>query len=507
MLSCVHSDDRANLVAALVASEGDEREHRVEFRFDKNGGIGWKEARWRSAARPGRDAAGGPMFGICVDVTDRRQVLEERERSLAVETARGRELRRLADEARRAMAEATAANAAKSYFLATMSHEIRTPLGAIQGFVDLLLRQMGEPAERQEWLDAVDRNARRLGRLVDELLDLSKVESGRLELEIRDIDPREVVSEVVELLQVKASERHTALDVQIDLGLVACVRTDPARLRQVLLNVVSNAVKFTENGRVTVSAGPYVRANGPGRWIRIAVQDSGIGIAPAQRDRLFEPFKQAESSISRRFGGSGLGLALARRLARALGGDLVLEDSEPGRGSRFAITLPVSVVGASPDASVSEEHATRRSCPDLNGLRLLLVEDSPDNQILIGHVLRSAGATVDVASDGAAGIDMARRQVYDVILMDLQMPVMDGYAAARVLRSELHGTPIFALTAHAMKEERVRARSAGFDRYLTKPIDREELIAAIGEVAPSRRTPPTSESLRRRPVEPPLSFH
>jgi signal transduction histidine kinase/ActR/RegA family two-component response regulator len=381
-------------------------------------------------------------------------------------------------EAQAARAEAEAANRSKSMFLANMSHEIRTPMTAILGFTDLLDDPDASDTERGESLDTIKRNSTHLLQVINDILDLSKIESGEMSAEAIACDPRVVVEDTLRLYHERASTKGIVLSCDIDDDLPAQAVTDPTRLRQILFNLVSNAIKFTSAGSVVV------HARCAGDDLEFCVTDTGLGMSDDQLRRIFEPFAQADESTTRRFGGTGLGLSIARALAQKLGGD-IHATSTIGEGSAFTVRVKRSLqaddrtIVASGAAQRIESASpmlalrTRRNC--LSG-RALLVEDGPDNQKLISHVLRRAGLDVDVADNGRTGSDRAIEAVaggrpYDVIIMDMQMPEMDGYEATRRLRDRGIEVPVVALTANAMSGDRDRCIEAGCTDYATKPLN------------------------------------
>ena len=390
-------------------------------------------------------------------------------------------------ELRRAKEAAQAANQAKSSFLANMSHELRTPMTAILGFVDVLIGELEEP-ENLQAAQTVKRNAEYLLRLINDILDLSKIESGKLEAESLAISPRELLQDVVALMQVRATAKSLRLELELSGELPTTIRTDPLRLRQVLVNLIGNAIKFSEVGEVRVIT-RLEESDAVSSILRIEVQDSGVGLSPEQLGKLFEPFTQADSSTTRRYGGTGLGLTISKRLIELLGGTIEVR-SEVGVGSTFAIALPVEAL---PAATATEPYhladqgvpaSESEVPPDCSQLHVLLAEDGPDNQRLIAFLLRKAGAQVTVVEHGQAAVDAVRElqalgQSHDVILMDMQMPVMDGYTATRILREQGCGRPIIALTAHAMSGDREKCLAAGCNEYATKPIDRQRLLSLI----------------------------
>ncbi|MFH1265981.1 MAG: ATP-binding protein, partial [Planctomycetota bacterium] len=400
-----------------------------------------------------------------------------------------------------AKSRAEAATHAKSSFLANMSHEIRTPMTAILGFTDILLDKLEEP-EALEAAEIVKRNGQHLLELINDILDISKIEAGKMEFEKIRWSPRQVVAEVVSLLHVRADARGLALVDEYEGPLPETIVTDPTRLQQILINVVGNAIKFTETGGVRIVMS-LADGDGGEPKLRFDVIDTGIGIPKEQIDEVFEAFSQADGSVTRQYGGTGLGLAISRQLARKLGGD-VTAASEPGKGSTFTVTVAtgplreVPLVEYATEAALGSEEPNARAAKDERELRcrVLLAEDIPDNQRLIAAVLREAGAEVAIAQDGQRAVEKAlaaqpgRGRIYsdpaepfDVILMDMQMPILDGYEATRRLREQGYAGPIIALTAHAMRGDRRKCLDAGCDDYLTKPIRPEKLVATVARWA------------------------
>lgn len=386
-------------------------------------------------------------------------------------------------EVQAAKEEAERANRAKSQFIANVSHEIRTPLGVIMGFSDLVLSGQQDKVENENALVAIKRNAIQLSKLVDEILDLSKLEADRMEIENIRFNLPELVSDVVQLLERQARSKNLNLRVDFTTPIPEIVVSDPTRLRQILINLLGNAIKFTEKGSVALKLGlAELGPKGSPIFIKLDVTDTGIGITQDQAQKLFTAFSQADESMSRRFGGTGLGLMLSRRLAQAVGGDLILSNSEAGKGSTFTLTFPTAQLDGKLVTSLgpqTERTAVSQIPRLLEGTKILLVEDSPDNQVLVGRVLRYAGAEVRIASNGREGVEFAMTSPFDVVLMDIQMPELDGYEAAKLLREKGYPRPVIALTAHALKGERERCLASGFADYLTKPLDRNKLIETI----------------------------
>lgn len=438
------------------------------------------------------------LAGIAIE---RKRVEEEsREYLKQVEESRDRiadqsvQLIRQSEELARAKDEAEAAARAKSEFLANMSHELRTPLTAILGYADLLYDEgdlSRAPMNRLETIDVIRSNGRHLQELIDDILDLSKIEAGRMTLEKLQVSPIKLTEDVLRLMQLRAGEKSLTLRSEIHYPLPDKIATDALRVRQVLVNLVGNAIKFTELGGVTVTVG-YDQLAGT---LRFSVADTGIGMEPEQVERLFAPFSQADTSMSRRFGGTGLGLSISRRLAHMLGGDIRVE-SRAGVGSTFVLMIAaelypdtVLLTGESTPPPASERtaisHAVAKPTVNLSG-RILLAEDVPANQKLISFLLQKNGAEVEVVENGRQAVERAtlalqQGKPFDLILMDIQMPEMDGYAATATLRESGYLGRIVALTAHATQADRQRCLDSGFDGFAVKPIQREQLIATCRE--------------------------
>lgn len=385
--------------------------------------------------------------------------------------------------------DAEAASRSKSEFLANMSHEVRTPMVAILGFADMLLDPNLKPEERRRAVLDISRNGNHLVQVINDILDLSKIEAGKLSLEFLNYSPWQVVLETISALRVRSEEARVRLTAAPVGKLPRAISTDPRRVRQILFNLVSNAVKFTSPERkvsVTLSM------DRPGNLLCFDVADEGIGITESQMGRLFHPFEQGDSSTTRRFGGTGLGLSVSKRLAQLMGGDIVAM-SKPDEGSRFVFQLPIdrSKVSAWVDAkeleleSIIDMASERRKVAVTCSGRVLVAEDSRDSQLVVKYYLQKAGFEVEIAGNGKIAVEKALENKYDVILMDMQMPEMDGYTATTTLRAKGCVCPIIALTAHAMRGDREKCRLAGCDDYLTKPVESDKLIATIVRFLPS----------------------
>lgn len=485
--SVVHVDDRSYIRDCVEAAVAKRESYSVEYRvLHRDGSPRWVSETGRGVYS--EDSSAEPMFldGAIFDVTERRL----RENELA-------ELRNAAE----------AANAAKSEFLANMSHEIRTPMTAILGYTDLLAEEVcveTNSPQRSESIDTIRRNGEHLLSIINDILDISKIEAGKMTVEQIPVCTAQSILDIENLMKVKAVGKGIELKIVQDTPLPQTIYSDPVRLRQILVNLVGNAIKFTELGGVTVRIS-LDQSNPECSKLSFKVCDTGIGMSPEQVDRLFNAFSQADCSTTRRFGGSGLGLLISKRLAEMLGGDIRVE-SVLGQGSVFTASIAtgslegVPLIGSSTvanaDLTQTPTRASKANQQEPNvantpllGAKIYLAEDGPDNQRLIAHHLRKAGATVEVfengllclqalTEDGTSDGPLKSLPPCDMILTDMQMPEMDGYTLARTLRMKGWDRRIVALTAHAMSGDEQKCLDAGCDAYATKPIDRELLIRA-----------------------------
>ncbi len=464
------------------------------------------EIRWLELSISPVFSDDGVVFiGTAEDITDKkvahdklRQTADDLRVSKESQDAYARQLEQVVKELEVAKSNAEQSAQAKSEFLANMSHEIRTPMTAVLGYTDLLLAETDEDSHAREALCTIKRNGEHLLQIINDILDISKIEAGKMEVELITCSPRKIIDEAMELMAVRAKDKSLYLKCEFDGPIPELIQTDPTRLRQILLNVLSNAIKFTKTGGVTVKV-QLQKGSDPDmqHLLNISVIDTGIGMSQEQAGKLFQPFTQADSSMSRRFGGTGLGLSISQRLADKLGGNIEVKSKE-GEGSCFCVTIStgdlrgVSLVDYSkpvaeksiPEKSKSTEKPVSPKKNEPLNCKLLLVEDGVDNQRLISFLMKKAGADVTIAENGLIGVEKTTEAIeqgepFEIILMDMQMPVMDGYTAAAELRSKGIDTPIIALTAHAMAGDREKCIEAGCNDYGTKPINKNKLIETI----------------------------
>lgn len=493
----VLSEDRGELIKSWQTSLERSEPFSMECRVRAgDGGIRWIHVR----CRPLVDDFGAVYVGTIEDITQQRRSARQLQKTIesldflrAKEQEKSRLLEDLVLELEQEHQRAAASCQAKSHFLANMSHEIRTPMTAILGFTDVLIEDADTSPTCQSALQTIRRNAEYLLSLLDDILDLSKIEAGRLELERVRLSPRVIVEDVSELMQVRLRNKpHVQLLQSISSRVPVSLVTDPTRLKQVLMNLVGNAIKFTERGSVSilVDYAPVLDGQTTAGHLVIEVKDTGIGISPDQVSRLYQPFGQAEVSTTRRFGGTGLGLAICKHIVEALNGSISVE-SDVDVGTIFRVVIPAvdpyfetsALSSASPQKLLPSVHASVSTVP-LAHARILLAEDGLDNQRLLKFVLTKAGAKVTIVENGQQAVTeilqaAPSNQPYDLVLMDMQMPVMDGYTATRQLRSAGYRNPIVALTAHAMHGDREKCLAAGCNEYECKPIQQKSLLETL----------------------------
>ena len=489
--SLVHPDDLGSAESHINAHlNGEEplyiHEHRLQC---KNGAWLWIRDIGELVER-NEDGSPKRMIGVHIDINDQvsaRLELEKLSSKLKQQTVLARELQ----------ARAEAASVAKSEFLANMSHEIRTPMTAILGYTDILLDESdaGSDASNLGALQTIRRNGEHLLGIINDILDLSKIEAGKLMIDRQPCSPFDVLAEIESFMRIRAGERGIDFRIESSEPIPRTIFSDPLRLRQVLINITGNALKFTDRGSVRVVAG-LTDDHEP--LLSFDVIDSGIGMSMEQVSKLFRPFSQGDSSMARRFGGTGLGLAISRRLTGLLGGEIRIVSTYPQKGTTMRITIdpgPLAGIeraeytGTRASAGKSTQ-ATTKSAAQLDqdlllaGKRVLLAEDSIENQRLILQVLEDAGASIEVVENGQSAIEMTESASkngagFDLILMDVQMPVVDGCTAIRTLRDRGITLPAIALTGHIAGDEEQRCQSAGFNAYLTKPFKSTHLIDEI----------------------------
>ncbi|MEM6750004.1 MAG: ATP-binding protein [Planctomycetota bacterium] len=446
------------------------------------------------AGVPLRLTTGEALGALCVIDTQTRDISDTQLthlRILADQAASQLELRKRMTELEKASRESQRASQSKSMFLANMSHEIRTPMTAILGYADLILDPASNALDFTTHVATIKRNGEHLLTIINDILDMSKIEAGRMGVEHIDTDLVQIVRDVAELMGPRAQGKGVELRVEFQKPFPEIIKTDPTRIRQVLVNLVGNAIKFTGEGAVTLRCA-IDEPEGAPPVASLTIRDTGVGMSPEQVENLsrFDPFSQADESTTRKFGGTGLGLPICSKLLQMLGGSLAI-DSEPGHGSTFTAAFhPGDLAGVTrvdPDAPAANPDAGRSadaaSPEPLQGLRVLLAEDGPDNQKLIGLHLRRAGADVAIADNGLIAVNelmaaSAGDTPFDLVFMDMQMPELDGYGATGQLRQLGFRLPVVALTAHAMSGDRDKCLAAGCDDYLTKPVNKAALVDA-----------------------------
>ena len=440
----VHAEDRAEFLAARRHAIDTPGSHRQEFRVVRTDGkVLWIQSHLTVFA--GAGGKGVRLVAALIDISARKQ---------------------LEEDLRAAKDQAEAASRAKSQFLANMSHEIRTPMNGVLGMAELLLAT-GLDTRQRYFAETVRRSGEALLHVINDILDFSKIEAGKLEIDLVAFSPRETVDDVLQLLGEGAKAKGLALNCRIGPDVPEMIVSDPSRVRQVLINLLGNAVKFTDSGEVAVDI-CAVRAD----LLRFDVRDTGIGIAPEAQARLFQAFSQADASMSRRYGGTGLGLAISKQLVELMGGEISIS-STPGMGATFTFTLRYATA---PARELAAQSAGVPSFARYSG-QVLVAEDNAVNQEVIMAVLRACGCEATLACNGREALDAVQKNRYDLVLMDCQMPVMDGYAATRAIRAledqsmiASRHLPIVALTAHATEADRDICREAGMDGFLTKPF-------------------------------------
>jgi PAS domain S-box-containing protein len=397
-------------------------------------------------------------------------------------------VKRLQEDLHAASESAESASGLKTSFVANMSHEMRTPLTAILGFSELLKDPECPAQDRALAAEVIDRNGRALLALIEDILDLARIEAGNFEVKISKVPLDDLTREVIRRHEGRAREKGISIQFKMDKEVPECICSDPARLKQILTNILSNAVKFTERGEIALNIHATKTLEGR-NGIDFIITDTGPGLNEDEKRGLFAPFAQADSTATRKFGGTGLGLALSRRFAQKLGGDVTLLDRPANLGCSFRITIadldgsfPVEIESARLPTDSTETSRVSQHCE-----KVLVVDDAADNRILLRAILHRWGIECDLANDGAEGVEKALQNNYDLILMDIQMPILDGNQAVRKLRAGGYTRPIVAITAHAMNEERAKAFDSGVDDYLIKPVNLQRLQEILQTYAPKNR--------------------
>jgi PAS domain S-box-containing protein len=463
ILDITHPEDRTVSIDRLSRLQSGKMDHHpLEKRhMRKDGSACWVESQSSALRGPGGELH--YILAVVKDITAQKEAT---------------------DQLHAAIRDAERASAAKSQFLAMMSHELRTPMHGILGMAGLLLGTDLSPFQRG-YAETIKTSGDGLLTLLNDILDLSKIEAGSVVLEDRNFRLESLLQGVVRLTQSRAQEKGLSFKVDVDGSVPDVIRCDPVRIRQVLFNLVGNAIKFTEAGEINVRVSA-IPADDDGHEIRFEVSDTGVGIPPEQQTRIFDRFAQADASMTRKYGGTGLGLAICKELTDMMGGSIGV-DSAPDRGSTFWFTVRChrcdpAAVDATTGISIGDRRADAMAIPPL---KILVVEDNLVNQTIAGDTLRTRGHEVDLVSNGVEALDAVGAQAYDLILMDILMPEMDGLTATKQIRA-MHGdasrTPIIALAADGMAGERENYLAAGMNGYLSKPFDMNQLFATIKRV-------------------------
>ena len=460
----IHPDDVDQVMTYVEQYlSGELSEYRQEFRMKHSSGR-WVWVQSRAKGVFDENGKATRLVGAHTDITHMVKTQEK----LAAEKE-----------------QAESANRAKSEFLAHMSHEIRTPLTAISGIAEILDKRKDNMDDKQQQLiGTLLSSTSSLKDLINDVLDFSKIESGELELELTDFEPGRLFEEVISMMAVKANEKGISFIFEYEALKNKSFHGDPVRMRQIIVNLISNAIKFTDDGGVTIST--EIEERDGSDFLRINVSDTGIGISPENFDLVFEKFKQGDSSVSRKYGGTGLGLPISRNLAKLMGGDIFLS-SEPGKGSTFSLLIPYKTSDAiiEQDKGKISKKLDDKIKASLSGEnKALLVEDYQGNIVVISYILEDIGITFDVANTGVEALELWQNNHYDVVLMDIQMPEMDGFTATKEIRSlekrkKLDHTPIIGMTAHALVGDKDKCIEAGMDAYLPKPIVEADLKKEI----------------------------
>jgi two-component system, sensor histidine kinase len=458
----IHPDDKQKFLSALHFNLQTRLAFELEFRLKvKN-----EEYKWiQSKARPhfNKDNLFLGFAGSNFDITQFKISMEN------LKCARQ---------------SAETANIVKTQFLANMSHEIRTPVGIILGFTDIIRNRALSESERNNLLDRILKNGHQLLHLIDDILDVSKVEANRIQIETIQFSLRELIVELKDFFEIRAHEKGLKFNTSVAHHVPDEIKSDPTRIRQILTNIIGNSIKFTRAGEVELIIDGH--PDGIKFDVIFKVKDTGVGLKPESIDRIFKPFSQMEASTNRQFGGTGLGLYLSRKLAHALGGELYLQESQINTGSIFCFQIPVEKVTQSQLPTQFKLVNNDEKIKQLKGIRVLAVDDFEENRMLLGNYLIPFGIDIKYATNGEEAVEKCHSEKFDIVLMDLQMPVLDGYGALRKIREFDRITPIIALTAHALKTEKAKCLRVGFGEHVTKPVSKEKLVASISTLISQR---------------------
>lgn len=455
----IHPEDLERCIHQIISNYSQKKSFQTEYRLrDRNGEYRWMMS--RGMPRYNVDAEYAGFTGSCVDITDHKI---------------------LVDELKAAKEAADNASLIKTQFLANVSHEIRTPLGIILGFADILRNEEISKVERLDLLDRILKSGNQLLHIIDDVLDVSKVEANRFELEIIDFSLKDFIKEISDLFDFRAQEKGLVFKTLMSSDLPDYVKSDPTRMRQVLTNIIGNAIKFTQSGKVELKISTFVQADK--LCLGFTISDTGIGIGPDSSHRLFKPFCQLDASTTRKYGGTGLGLHLSRKLALMLGGDLKLISSKKFKGSTFFFQLPVETsLEKDRNTCLTISDELQENFSNLKGKSILVVDDAEENRILLEKYLSPFETNLQFAQNGAEAVEMTHQKKFDLVLMDIQMPVLDGFGALEKIRTFDTQTPVIALTAHALKTERDRCLNLGFYEHMAKPINRQKLVSTLSNL-------------------------
>ncbi len=476
-IDLINPEDITESIARSARYLEEKKPFQIEYRITTCTG----ETRWLLDRATGIYSKTGKLLtieGFIIDITEQIQI-QQRLNSTRADAIKAYEIaENTKSELKEALKvaeflteKAKEASNAKTCFLANMSHEIRTPMNAIIGFSEVLSQDSSIKGKQLKYINIIKQNSQNLLNIINNILDISKIEAGKITIEKRNISVRNICKDLMETLRFSAQQKGLSLEYDIDRSTVDTINSDPTRLRQCLTNLIGNAIKFTNEGSVTL------QVNSDGDYINFSVIDTGIGIARDKQSKIFDVFSQEDVSTTRKYGGSGLGLSITRDLVSLLGGNLSLESCK-GKGSKFTISIPIGRIDETSQCQKSLEREDNHANKKFNA-HVLVAEDNLANQMLIKLLLGKHGIKVDIANDGKEALDMARSSEYDMILMDMQMPRLSGFDATKAIREKDKKTPIIALTASALREDELRSAEVGCNQHLSKPIDHKNLTQLL----------------------------